>query len=414
MTEDGAAALALDRFAENHQEMRRVSVILPTSALYAALACLPLIPGVRESTPAPFRATFIWGACAIAAAWLALFAAKKWNVRSRAYRRVDDLESVVVAVGAAVLVGVGGRATSIWWLMYFAACVYMASIGGRRRFNAGVISAAAILASVLLAWCGGRQQALVGVLVGGMGIIAWWAIATSSDRVLDVRAERDALAIRVRDFEAERERRHLVRELHDGVGSALSLAALYGDIIQRGESTSDELALLAAGLSQSAKEGLHDLRAALHAIAPPSSAPLSPTAMATAMRVTAARLEGAAGVKVSVGVSAETERVLGGTDASLRLTFVRVFQEAARNAVRHGGAKQIDATLAIVDAALLLSVTDDGSGIPSETSEGRGLIGMRQRAAELGGSAVFERAPIGQGTVVQFSVPLPGRRSALA
>jgi signal transduction histidine kinase len=136
--------------------------------------------------------------------------------------------------------------------------------------------------------------------------------------------------------------------------------------------------------------------------------------MATAMRVTAARLEGAAGVKVSVGVSAETERVLGGTDASLRLTFVRVFQEAARNAVRHGGAKQIDATLAIVDAALLLSVTDDGSGIPSETSEGRGLIGMRQRAAELGGSAVFERAPIGQGTVVQFSVPLPGRRSALA
>jgi signal transduction histidine kinase len=397
------AALALERFAESHNDMRRAAVLLPSSAVFAALACLPLVAGVRESAPTPFGATALWGVLAIAVAWVAYFTARKWGTKSRAYRCVDDLESIIVPFGAAVLVGVGGRATSAWWLLYFAACVYMASAGGRRPFNGLLLLGAAIVAPVLLARYGGRDQALIGLAIGSMGLIAWGVIATSSDRLLDRRAERDALASRVRTFETERERRHLVRELHDSVGSALSLAALYGDVLERGQFTNEKLAHLAAGLRSSAKDGLNDLRMALQAINPAAT---SLPATATAMREMGARLNEATGTEVSVDISADTERALEQMDPSLRLTFFRVFQEAAQNAIRHGRASRIAAVLAISASGVELSIADDGSGIGSEVPEGRGLSGMRQRAAERGGSVVIRRSQPGPGSVLQFFIPV--------
>jgi signal transduction histidine kinase len=64
-------------------------------------------------------------------------------------------------------------------------------------------------------------------------------------------------------------------------------------------------------------------------------------------------------------------------------------------------------TLSVESAALRLEIVDDGCGFASgEATAGRGLPGMRSRAAELGGQCAIETA-VGAGTRVRVVLPLP-------
>jgi signal transduction histidine kinase len=59
---------------------------------------------------------------------------------------------------------------------------------------------------------------------------------------------------------------------------------------------------------------------------------------------------------------------------------------------------------------MVLEIVDDGVGIPAERGAGVGLSSMHERASELGGSCVVERAPEG-GTRVLVRLPLPKESS---
>ena len=85
-----------------------------------------------------------------------------------------------------------------------------------------------------------------------------------------------------------------------------------------------------------------------------------------------------------------------------------VAQEAVRNAVRHGRAKQVDVYLRIRDGRLKLVVQDDGIGLPPPPRRGAGL-GLQimvHRSEMIGATFTIERAPVG-GTIVRCRVPLP-------
>jgi signal transduction histidine kinase len=85
---------------------------------------------------------------------------------------------------------------------------------------------------------------------------------------------------------------------------------------------------------------------------------------------------------------------------------VRVFQEALQNAVKHGAAKSICARLRVDGGALQLEIVDDGSGFSMEQIVvGRGLPGMRARAAELGGRCEIDGTP-GGGARVRLVLPM--------
>src|SRR5206468_5944824 len=58
-----------------------------------------------------------------------------------------------------------------------------------------------------------------------------------------------------------------------------------------------------------------------------------------------------------------------------------------------------------LDAALNLEVVDDGHGLPDSVRAGVGLVSMRERAAELGGSCTIDSAA-GGGTRVLARLPL--------
>jgi signal transduction histidine kinase len=87
----------------------------------------------------------------------------------------------------------------------------------------------------------------------------------------------------------------------------------------------------------------------------------------------------------------------------------RIFQEALTNVARHAEASFIKAELSIHENMLTLVVRDDGRGIDLasvEDPKSLGLMGMFERAADIGGRVVISGRPE-KGTCVTLTIPLP-------
>lgn len=95
-------------------------------------------------------------------------------------------------------------------------------------------------------------------------------------------------------------------------------------------------------------------------------------------------------------------------DEELNTVFFRIFQETLTNIIRHAEATRVEVRLEEDDKRLLLEVRDNGRGITSEeifNLKSIGLLGMRERAALLGGEITIQGQPQ-RGTKVRVSIPL--------
>ena len=95
-------------------------------------------------------------------------------------------------------------------------------------------------------------------------------------------------------------------------------------------------------------------------------------------------------------------------DKPRAINLFRIFQEALSNVARHSGATSVVAEFHQDDEEVMLSVSDDGRGLPeghviAQTSYG--MRGMRERVAQLGGEIGFGR-PSGGGLRVTVTLPL--------
>ena len=87
----------------------------------------------------------------------------------------------------------------------------------------------------------------------------------------------------------------------------------------------------------------------------------------------------------------------------------RIFQETLTNIIRHAKATRVEVHLAQDDHELILTVRDNGRGITEKEivhARSIGLIGMKERATQVGGEVLFFGLP-GRGTTVTMRVPLP-------
>ena len=95
-------------------------------------------------------------------------------------------------------------------------------------------------------------------------------------------------------------------------------------------------------------------------------------------------------------------------DSEIGIQVYRVLQESLSNIAKHAGVKQAIVRLGVSNGMLQLEVEDHGSGIStSPPRRGLGIIGMRERAALVGGTIEFLR-PAGGGTLVRLCVPMVG------
>ena len=92
---------------------------------------------------------------------------------------------------------------------------------------------------------------------------------------------------------------------------------------------------------------------------------------------------------------------------AVKTCVYRVVQEALHNCEKHSGARKVRVTVRQLDDCLLAEVEDDGRGFASnaQRSTGLGLLGMRERTANAGGTLMIDSAP-GHGTRIALRIPL--------
>jgi signal transduction histidine kinase len=93
-------------------------------------------------------------------------------------------------------------------------------------------------------------------------------------------------------------------------------------------------------------------------------------------------------------------------DAEVAAHLLSTLREALSNVARHAAATRVDVEVTASPDSVLLTVADDGIGIPPDPARRSGLRNMAERADALGGKFGAERRPDG-GTSVEWRVPLP-------
>jgi signal transduction histidine kinase len=85
----------------------------------------------------------------------------------------------------------------------------------------------------------------------------------------------------------------------------------------------------------------------------------------------------------------------------------RIVQEGLANVIRHSGATEVHVSVETTDTATVLTIRDNGRGMPSDQlsdPHSLGLLGIRERAELLGGAVRIESS--GRGTSLEVTLPL--------
>jgi two-component system, NarL family, sensor histidine kinase UhpB len=194
----------------------------------------------------------------------------------------------------------------------------------------------------------------------------------------------------------EAERLRIARELHDELGQTLTAVALRAEhTAQRKGDEHPEFAEMA----EIVQRGLDDVRRISLELRPGA---LEQLGLLNAMISLCARVSEQTGMRIR----RELEGPLPDLPSEVELALYRIAQEAMTNAVRHSRASEVTVSLRCSDGELLLSVKDNGAGLPEHVIAGGGLTGMRERAMLIGATLAVESAP-GAGVAVMLRLALP-------
>jgi signal transduction histidine kinase len=217
-------------------------------------------------------------------------------------------------------------------------------------------------------------------------------------RLADRERELRASYGRLREVEQaqllSQERQRLMREMHDGLGSALMSSLI---AVERGQMRS-------ADIVQVLRECVDDLKLTIDSLEPVGDDLLI---LLATLRF---RLEGrlqAAGIRLLWDV--ESLPSLAWLNPALALHILRIMQEILTNVLKHARATNIRLAATHDADFITIAVEDDGIGFNVErASTGRGLSNLRQRAAALGASIEIESRPGATRVRLRLPIRMPG------
>ncbi|WP_394346714.1 sensor histidine kinase [Streptomyces dangxiongensis] len=218
------------------------------------------------------------------------------------------------------------------------------------------------------------------------------------------------------------ERNRIARELHDVVAHHMSVISIQAQVAPHlVERPPRELVENLAGIRQNALEALTELRRVLGVLR--SENPEDPYGLGHpgngaaphAPQPTLDRLDAlientrAAGLDVTCEVTGKVRPYAPGVE----LSAYRIVQEALSNALRHAPGSRVRVEVAHLRGGVRLAVTNSRPRHPGppSTGAGHGLLGMRERAAMLGGTVTAAGTPAGGFAVAAF-LPRDGTPSA--
>ncbi|MFI1736930.1 sensor histidine kinase [Streptomyces sioyaensis] len=205
---------------------------------------------------------------------------------------------------------------------------------------------------------------------------------------------------------ADEERLRIARELHDVLAHSISVINVQAGVgLALLDQDPEQARTALTTIKDASKEALGEVRQVLGTLRTPGDAPRSP---APGLDRLPELTEQARHAGLAVDISTEGARaaLAPGTD----LAAFRIVQEALTNIVRHSGSRTARVLLRYLPGVLEIRVDDDGpatSGAGEPSGGGNGLVGMRERAAALGGTVEAGPRPDG-GFRVRARIPLAG------
>lgn len=222
------------------------------------------------------------------------------------------------------------------------------------------------------------------------------------------------------------ERGRIAREIHDGIAQLLYMLSLNSEtglaLVERAAGAAESERSALTSLKQSlekqvaiSKQALWETRHYMFTLQPLMN---GNTTLAQMLTTQMREFEAISGLATRLEVEGEEEALNGNAQRNQRhlqvgTALFRITQEALTNAYKHAQASRIEVRLRYQPEYISIEISDNGRGMVSEESgsetekiySGRGIRGMRERAAELDG-AIEIRANPGGGTCVAASIPI--------
>jgi signal transduction histidine kinase len=211
----------------------------------------------------------------------------------------------------------------------------------------------------------------------------------------------------------EQERARIARDIHDDLGTNLTRISM---LSQASRETAD-----IGSISSIARQMTLAMDEIVWAVNPEND---SLDGLATYLGGFAQELLTGAGVRCRLDFPVQLPQT--NLTAELRHNVFLAFKEALNNVLKHSGADEVQITVTTERSRFVLSVSDNGRGLPPDVRDsqpapappvrklgGHGLTNMESRMKKLGGSFTLTSQP-GEGTTVSFIVPMavPGRGTA--
>lgn len=201
------------------------------------------------------------------------------------------------------------------------------------------------------------------------------------------------------------ERSRIARELHDTLMQGFSGVTMEMQALATRLSPSNERGTLEE-IIHDAANCLRDARRSVAGLRNPAG---QQSGLAASIAQAAQQLTETRDFRLKLSLDSHTPQL----PPDVQYNLLRIAQEAVANAVKHSGARAIEVRLACTPRELTLMVQDDGTGFDTldHTAVGTGhygLIGMKERAAQIGGTFHIESG-LGSGTAILVTLPILDR-----
>ncbi len=333
-----------------------------------------------------------------------------WSTVPVAWRRTRPIEAAIVGATAWLVPTDGflllGYVATV--LLFFAVGAYVAS-----REAVLVTGVVGCLLSVGAAI---EQDVAIGEYAGGLlAVVAPIVVGRVVRRERTRRLQLERLTVEL-ERERERgaraaiaeERNRIARELHDVVAHEITAVAIQADAAEAALEHDPALARdPLRHIATSARSALRELRGLLGVLREPDGAPAAEPLPGLARLPDLVERARATGLRIRLDLQPPPRPPAPAVDLSL----YRIVQEALTNARRHAGETDVEVRVACEGAGVVVEVRDSGViGPPPPPAaagdgDGRGLVGMRERARLHGGT--LQAGPrAGGGFEVRATLPL--------
>ncbi len=322
----------------------------------------------------------------------------------------------LAACPACLLSLLGFRALTVAGMLAQLVILYRLGRQGRQLLAAGLALPFFVLVLALLVVSMNGSPAMVpAVLLASLCPAAAWAGASLRARAeaAEHTAARQFIAGSLLEHTVRGERARVSRELHDVVAHHISMIAVQAEtarLTTPGMPVAGAQRLSAIG--DTARAALTEMRRLLGVLREDTRTDVGQRRPQPGLAQLNELLDEARDASGS-GIRLIVRGPMTTLDPGVELAAYRIVQEALTNARRHADGAAVDVQLTYTPDALRLRIRDNGPGPPPEAlAGGHGLLGMRERAAAVGGSLRAGAAAGGGGFVVEATLPTAAEEAA--